>query len=31
VLKPLLYAAMLDNGTALPAMLFPDVPTYYRK
>ena len=30
VLKPLLYAAMLDNGTALPAMLFPDVPTYYR-
>jgi len=30
VLKPLLYAALLDNGTALPAMLFPDVPTYYR-
>lgn len=30
VLKPLLYAAMLDNGTALPTMLFPDVPTYYK-
>lgn len=30
VLKPILYAAMLDNGTALPTMLFPDVPTYYK-
>lgn len=30
VLKPMLYAAMLDNGTTLPTMLFPDVPTYYR-
>ena len=30
VLKPILYAGMLDDGTALPTMLFPDVPTYYR-
>lgn len=30
VLKPILYAAMLDNGTTLPEMLFPDVPTYYK-
>lgn len=30
VLKPILYAAMLDNGTALPTMLFPDVPTFYK-
>lgn len=30
VLKPLLYAAMLDNGTTLPTMLFPDVPTSYK-
>lgn len=30
VLKPILYAAMLDSGTALPTMLFPDVPTYYK-
>ena len=30
VLKPILYAAMLDNGTALPTMLFSDVPTYYK-
>ncbi|WP_093025514.1 penicillin-binding protein 1C [Pustulibacterium marinum] len=27
VLKPLLYAAMLDNGELLPQMLIPDVPT----
>jgi penicillin-binding protein 1C len=28
ILKPFLYAAMLDEGVLLPAMLLPDVPTY---
>ena len=28
ILKPFLYAAMLDEGTLLPNMLLPDVPTY---
>ncbi|MDR0667273.1 MAG: penicillin-binding protein 1C [Prevotellaceae bacterium] len=28
ILKPFLYAAMLDEGALLPAMLLPDVPTY---
>lgn len=28
ILKPLLYAAMLDEGLLLPDMLVPDVPTY---
>lgn len=28
ILKPLLYASMLDNGELLPTMLVPDVPTY---
>jgi penicillin-binding protein 1C len=28
ILKPFLYAAMLDEGELLPAMLLPDVPTY---
>ncbi|MFZ5568985.1 MAG: penicillin-binding protein 1C [Thermodesulfobacteriota bacterium] len=27
ILKPLLYAGMLDSGEMLPATLFPDVPT----
>lgn len=30
VLKPLLYAAMIDDGTILPTMLIPDVPTYFK-
>jgi penicillin-binding protein 1C len=29
VLKPFLYAAMLDSGQLLPHMLVPDVPTQY--
>jgi penicillin-binding protein 1C len=29
VLKPLLYAAMLDSGQLLPKMLVPDVPIHY--
>lgn len=29
LLKPLLYAAMLDSGSLLPEMLIPDVPTHY--
>jgi penicillin-binding protein 1C len=28
IIKPLLYAAMLDEGLLLPDMLVPDVPTY---
>ncbi|MDR3351114.1 MAG: penicillin-binding protein 1C [Prevotellaceae bacterium] len=28
ILKPLLYAAMIDEGRLLPDMLVPDVPTY---
>ncbi|MDR0295432.1 MAG: penicillin-binding protein 1C, partial [Prevotellaceae bacterium] len=28
IIKPFLYAAMLDEGTLLPAMLLPDIPTY---
>lgn len=28
ILKPFLYAAMLDDGKMLPASLLPDVPTY---
>jgi penicillin-binding protein 1C len=28
ILKPFLYAAMLDDGALLPGMLLPDVPTY---
>ena len=29
ILKPLLYAAMLDDGSLTPRMLLPDVPTHY--
>jgi penicillin-binding protein 1C len=29
VLKPLLYAAMLEDGALTPRMLLPDVPTHY--
>ncbi len=29
ILKPLLYAAMLEDGTLTPRMLLPDVPTHY--
>jgi penicillin-binding protein 1C len=29
ILKPLLYAAMLEEGSLLPQMLLPDVPTQY--
>jgi penicillin-binding protein 1C len=29
LLKPLLYAAMLEEGSLLPQMLLPDVPTQY--
>ncbi|RMG63298.1 MAG: penicillin-binding protein 1C, partial [Bacteroidetes bacterium] len=29
ILKPLLYAAMLQDGELLPDMLVPDVPAYY--
>jgi penicillin-binding protein 1C len=29
ILKPFLYAAMLDNGELLPDMLWPDIPSYY--
>ena len=29
ILKPVLYAAMLDSGQLLPKMLVPDVPTQY--
>src|SRR5690606_34478569 len=29
ILKPFLYAAMLDSGQLLPRMLVPDVPTHY--
>lgn len=29
VLKPFLYAAMLDSGQLLPRMLVPDIPTHY--
>ena len=29
ILKPLLYAAMLDDGSLTPGMLLPDVPTHY--
>jgi penicillin-binding protein 1C len=29
ILKPVLYAAMLEDGTLLPQMLIPDVPTQY--
>ncbi len=29
ILKPMLYAAMLDSGQLLPHMLVPDVPTQY--
>ena len=28
IIKPFLYAAMLDEGTLLPSMLLPDIPTY---
>lgn len=30
ILKPLLYAAMLDSGQLLPKMLVPDVPTQFQ-
>jgi penicillin-binding protein 1C len=30
ILKPLLYAAMLDAGQLLPKMLVPDIPTQYQ-
>ena len=30
ILKPFLYAAMLDSGQLLPRMLVPDVPTQFR-
>ena len=30
ILKPLLYAAMLDSGQLLPHMLVPDIPTQYQ-
>jgi penicillin-binding protein 1C len=29
ILKPMLYAAMLDDGALTPGMLLPDVPTHY--
>ena len=29
ILKPLLYAAMLEDGVLTPRMLLPDVPTHY--
>ena len=29
ILKPLLYAAMLEDGSLTPRMLLPDVPTHY--
>ena len=29
ILKPMLYAAMLEDGTLTPRMLLPDVPTHY--
>jgi len=29
ILKPLLYAAMLEDGQITPGMLLPDVPTHY--
>jgi penicillin-binding protein 1C len=29
ILKPLLHAAMLEDGTLTPRMLLPDVPTHY--
>lgn len=29
ILKPLLYAAMLEEGSLTPRMLLPDVPTHY--
>lgn len=29
ILKPLLYAAMLDDGLLTPRMMLPDVPTHY--
>jgi penicillin-binding protein 1C len=29
ILKPMLYAAMLDDGSLTPRMLLPDVPTHY--
>lgn len=29
ILKPFLYAAMLDSGQLLPRMLIPDIPTQY--
>jgi len=29
ILKPFLYAAMLEDGTLTPRMLLPDVPTHY--
>jgi penicillin-binding protein 1C len=29
ILKPFLYAAMMDAGELLPTMLVPDVPSYY--
>jgi penicillin-binding protein 1C len=29
ILKPLLYAAMLEDGAITPRMLLPDVPTHY--
>ncbi len=30
ILKPMLYAAMIDEGTLLPGMLIPDIPTYIK-
>jgi penicillin-binding protein 1C len=30
LLKPMLYAAMLDDGLMLPKSLLPDVPVYYK-
>ena len=30
ILKPLLYAAMLQDGTLLPKMFIEDIPTYYK-
>lgn len=30
VLKPFLYASMIDDGSLLPTMLIADVPTYFR-
>lgn len=29
ILKPFLYAAMLDNGTSLSQTLFPDIPSHF--